>query len=205
MPIAIVLRTSGTENIFRDTLVGALGSKNADEALLCSGFFQENFKGSVYQASAEKKLGRACAKSKVKLTSVGIHNNTWLPSYRNFRDNMLSHGADITCYYRSRMHWHAKVFIASSNCTPSLGIIGSSNLTRNAFSIGNDFNNECDVFLWTRNGPFAGIAEATAERLNEQIVVRAPYIKRQNGGRSLPDLLDQIRSKVLGQDLRELI
>lgn len=205
MPIAIVLRTDGTDNVFRNSLVRVLASRHVDEALLCSGFFQENFKGSAYQASSESRLGRVCARSKVKLTTVGIHNNSWLPSYRNFQTNMRAQGANISCFYRSRMHWHAKVFIASSSGKPCFGIVGSSNITRNAFSTGKDFNNECDVFFWARRGPFAGVAEAVAERLEGNIVVRAPYRPSQNGGRTLPQMLSAIRQKVLGQELRELI
>jgi hypothetical protein len=56
MPIAIVLRKKPHVNAFRDLIVDVLGSGSTDEALLCSGFFQENFKGSAYQASAEKGL-----------------------------------------------------------------------------------------------------------------------------------------------------
>lgn len=118
---------------------------------------------------------------------------------------MQSHGADVRCFYRARMHWHAKVFIASSNGQPCFGIVGSSNITRNAFSVGKDFNNECDVFLWTKRGPFSRVAEIAADRLGGQIVVRAPYRTSYNGGRTLPQLLSEIRTKVLDQDLRELI
>ena len=92
MPIAIVLRTSGTVNIFRDAVVDALSSNRIDEALLCSGFFQENFNGSAYQASTEQQLGTACATSGVKLTTVGIHNYAWKQSYKNFKTNMLAAG-----------------------------------------------------------------------------------------------------------------
>lgn len=205
MPIAIVLRTSGSTNTFRDLLIQALGSRHVDEALLCSGFFQENFKGSSYQASTEKSLGASCAKSKVKLTTVGIHNTTWLPSYKTFKANMIAHGANIRCLYKPGMHWHAKVFIASVSGTPSLGIIGSSNMTRNAFSTGSQFNNECDVFMWRKNSPVTGVAEQVAEQLDGQIIVRAPYLRKQNHGQSLPHQLSRIRAEVLGQNLRELI
>lgn len=204
MPISIVLRTSGTENIFRDALVGTLGCNGIDEALLCSGFFQENFKGSIYQASAEKNLGVVCATNNVKLTTVGVHNHTWINSYRQFKQSMLGHGVNVVCYYKRRMHWHAKVFIASSKGVPVLGIVGSSNITRNAFSTGADFNSECDVFLWKRGSAVAQLAESVSERLQGQIIVRAPYLKRYNGGLSLPERLTQIRNEVLGQDLSEL-
>ena len=205
MPVAICLRTSGSVNVFRDAIIDALGSKTIDEALLCSGFFQENFRGSEYQASKERKLGGVCAKSKIRLTTVGIHNNVWKPSYQNFKKNMIKAGANISCLYKPGMHWHAKVFIASSGGTPTFGIVGSSNMTRNAFSVGQKFNNECDVFLWRKHSPLAGLAEQIAERLDGNIVVMAPYLKRFNQGLSLPQKLAQIRDGVFEQGLEELI
>ena len=205
MPIAIVLRTSGAANIFRDALIDALSSNRTDEALLCSGFFQENFNGSAYQASAEKQLGAVCANSGVKLTTVGIHNYGWKQSYKNFRVNMLAAGANISCLYKPGMRWHAKVFIASSSGVPSFGIVGSSNITRNAFSIGTQYNNECDVFLWSKNSPIAGVAERLADVLADQIIIQAPYLRRYNQGLTLRQKLEAIRADVLGQGLVPLI
>lgn len=205
MPIAIILRTSGSINIFRDAIIDALDSDHIDEALLCSGFFQENFKGSAYQASTEQQLGLVCANSGIKLTTVGIHNNTWKPSYQNFKANMLAAGANITCMYKPGMHWHAKVFIASSSGKPHFGIVGSSNITRNAFSTGGKFNNECDVFMWAKSSPITAIASRIADILDGQVIIRAPYLRKHNQGMSLPQKLSRIRDEVLGQDLQELI
>ena len=205
MPIAIVLRTSGTVNIFRDAVVDALSSNRIDEALLCSGFFQENFNGSAYQASTEQQLGTACATSGVKLTTVGIHNYAWKQSYKNFKTNMLAAGACISCLYKPGMRWHAKVFIASKAGIPSFGIVGSSNITRNAFSTGTQYNNECDVFLWSKSSPIAGVAERLADFLAGQIIIQAPYLRRYNQGFSLPKKLEAIRNEVMGQGLLPLI
>lgn len=71
MPIAIILRTSGSINVFRDAIIDALKSNHIDDALLCSGSFQENFKGSAYQASTEKQLGKICAKKRYKFNHRG--------------------------------------------------------------------------------------------------------------------------------------
>ncbi len=204
MPITIALRTLAAVNVFRDTIIDALSSGHADEALLCSGFFQENFKGSAYQASKEQQLASACAQSGVKLTTVGIHNYSWKPSYKDFRNNMLAAGASVQCFYKPGLRWHAKVFIAARHGKPILGIIGSSNITRNAFSTTAPFNNECDVFIWPKNSPLTPLAEAVAERLDGLIMVRAPYVRRLNQGLTASQKLDQIRGEVLGQNLQEL-
>lgn len=204
MPITIALRTLAAVNVFRDTIIDALSSGHADEALLCSGFFQENFKGSAYQATKEKNLASACATSGIRLTTVGVHNYSWQPSYRDFRDNMLAAGAAVKCLYKPGLRWHAKVFVASRNGSPILGIIGSSNITRNAFSTTLPFNNECDVFLWPKSSPLASLAETVSERLNGLIVIRAPYKRSWNQGLTASQKLAQIRTEILGQDLREL-
>lgn len=204
MTIAIVLRTDSSRNTFRDVIISVLGSNFLDEAVLCSGFFQDNFKGSAYQVSAERSLSRVCASSGVSLTTVGIHNSTWKPAYVNFRDNMKAAGANIQCMYKRGMRWHAKVFIGSKGGVPNVGIVGSSNMTRNAFSIGPRFNNECDVFIWDRRSPVASLAAEMADSLGDQIIIRAPYVSRMNSGLSVSEMLTRIQSEVLEGDLQEL-
>jgi hypothetical protein len=203
MPIAIVLRKKPHVNAFRDLIVGVLGSGAADTALLCSGFFQENFKGSAYQASAEKGLASACAKSGVKLTTVGIHNGTWKASYLNFEANMIAGGARVNCLYKNRLAWHAKVFVASNRDAPVFGIVGSSNITRNAFSVGGQFNNECDVILW----PDSSVLGALVDNLFSDdfgSIIRAPYLPEENGQLSIEERLTGLREEVMSQDLRAL-
>lgn len=204
MTIAIVLRTDGSRNIFRDAIISSLGSGHIDRAVLCSGFFQENFKGSAYQVSDEKLFSSVCAASGVSLVTVGIHNTTWLPAYKNFQNNMRIAGANIQCLYKRGMRWHAKVFIGSIGGVPNIGIVGSSNMTRNAFSTGTQFNNECDVFMWDRKSPIAALAAELVDSLGEQVVIRAPYLPRLNGGVRLPEMLRRVESDVLEGDLQEL-
>ena len=195
MPIAIVLRTRGSQNTFRDVIISSLASNYVDEALLCSGFFQDNFKNSTYQVSSERSLANVCSQSGVSLTTVGIHNATWKPAYRNFKNNMM---------LKVGLRWHAKAFIASQNGTPNIGIVGSSNMTRNAFSTGARFNKECDVYIWDGNSPINSLASRIADELDDQIVVRAPYMPSMNNGQSVSNLLGRIRNEVLNGDLSEL-
>ncbi|MBO2626636.1 hypothetical protein I6M44_21565 [Shewanella algae] len=148
MAIAIILRNQLPINRFRDLLIGSIKTGAGDNALLCSGFFQENFRGSAYQASCERGFGLEVAKSKIELNTVGIHNGSWKQSYRDFRDNMIALGANINCYYKNGLRWHAKVFVLSKGEEPIFGIIGSSNITRTAFGSISNFNCECDVMIW---------------------------------------------------------
>jgi len=48
--------------------------------------------------------------------------------------NFAGAGVNITAKYTSNLKWHAKIFILKNNTNPILGIIGSSNITRPAFS-----------------------------------------------------------------------
>lgn len=204
MPITIFLRTNATINLFRDAIITVLGSKKIDEALLCSGFFQDRFKGSSYEVSSEQALSTVCASSGVSLTTVGVHNSSWRPAYINFRDNMRAQGAKIKCMYKGGMRWHAKVFIGSSAGRPNIGIVGSSNMTRNAFSTSVPFNNECDVFIWDRRSPMAALAGRIEDTMRDQILVKAPYVSSFNRGQTISELLTRIQSQVLSGDLRDL-
>jgi hypothetical protein len=204
MTIAIVLRTDTSKNVFRDVIISALASGHIDRAVLCSGFFQDNFKESAYRVSDERSFASVCAASSVSLVTVGIHNATWRPAYLHFRNNMKAAGANVQCFYKRGMRWHAKVFIGSKGGVPNIGIVGSSNMTRNAFSVGPKSNNECDVFMWDRKSPIAHLAAELADGISGQIVIRAPYIPRLNDGLDLPKMLNRIQQEVLGGDLQEL-
>ena len=204
MPILIALRTNSQCNFFRDVVVDTLASGVAEQAVLCSGFFQENFKNSQYRASLEKGLATACAKSNVELVTIGVHNGTWKPSYINFQQNMKNAGVNIRCLYKSRLSWHAKIFIAFRSKRPILGVIGSSNITRNAFSIGGTFNNECDVYLLPPRSPVRHIVYAAEDRENGQKLIRSSYSPRENEGMTLADQIQELQDRIYSQELREL-
>ena len=199
-----MLRTSAKTNVFRDAVISTIGSGHLDEVLICSGFYQENFQGSHFQVSGEASFAKVCAASKIRLTTVGVHNNTWKSSYRDFRDNMKAAGVAINSYYKAGLKWHAKVYIGFRGGDPLVGIVGSSNLTRPAFSVTSPFNNECDVYLWDRKSKINDAALAAAEAASSQILIRAPYVPRLNGGRTVSQILSMVRDEVLSEDLKEL-
>lgn len=203
MPIAIVLRKNVSKNPFRDVIVSAISSGIADEALMCSGFFQEN-RGSAYCATLEKGLAASCARNKVKLITVGIHNSQWLTSYRSFQTNLLSAGVNAHCKYKVGTKWHAKVFIALRGGQPLLGVIGSSNITRPAFSSSIPFNRECDVIIWPEGSAHDGLMNEALGQGNFEDVVRAPYIPDQNGGITVESRLRSLYDEILADGLVDL-
>lgn len=203
MPIAIILRKNKLKNPFRDIIIAAVSSGIADEALMCSGFFQEN-RTSTYCASSESGFAASCVRNNVKLITVGIHNRQWLDSYKSFQTNLLLAGVNANCKYKSGNKWHAKVFIALKQGKPLLGIIGSSNITRPAFSSSAPFNRECDVIIWPEGATYDGLINETLGSENFEDIVRAPYSPDQNGGITVEARLLSLYSEILADDLEDL-
>jgi PLD-like domain len=203
MPIAIVLRKNELKNPFRDVIITAISSGIADEALMCSGFFQESRK-SVYRATLESSFAASCVKNNVKLVTVGIHNSQWLNSYKLFKHNLLQAGVNAHCKYKSGSKWHAKVFIALQQGKPLLGIIGSSNITRPAFSSSAPFNRECDVIIWPEGTTYDGLINDALGTENFVDVVRAPYNQDQNGGITVEERLLSLYNEILADGLVNL-
>ena len=208
MGIAIVLRNQLTINRFRDLLVGSISTGAGDEALLCSGFFQEN-RGKhppLYRATLENNFARVVAKAKLEMTTVGVYNHYWKQSYREFKNNMVAAGANISCFYKSGLKWHAKVFVLSKAGVPVFGIIGSSNITRPAFGSVKNFNYECDVILWPDEQSI--ISSWLEEQLQEDDfpfeIIRAPYIEEMNNGLAVQDRLQNLKDEIMESGLSVL-
>jgi hypothetical protein len=147
--VAIFLRNTGSTNKFRRTVLGALRTDMVDEALLCSGFFQDDAK---YSTGADFDLiaHRSC--TPLKLTTLGLYSYSWKAQYSTFFSQIQTKNA-CGCFSAVQkripsMGWHAKVFLAKAAGRPVVGIIGSSNVTRRAFGELKDFNYECDVVMW---------------------------------------------------------
>jgi hypothetical protein len=188
-------------------MINSLDTGLGDSVLLCSGFFQENFKGSIYQVSTEAKFDDILLKHKINITTVGVHNPNWLPAYRNFRNNLLSKGIKINAKYISNFHWHAKIYILKKQGRPIFGIVGSSNMTRNAFGLTTPFNYEADVILWLDEFTVLNslISEILSEiqQASDEIII-ADYDPEKNFGLSIEDRLVRLNSEIDNEELIEL-
>lgn len=206
MSIAIILRKNPSHNWFRNIIIAAAQSSVGNNMLICSGFFQELFRNSSYQASLEGNIARILSNNNISVTTIGVHNPSWLQSYRNFRDSLLNAGVSVTSLVANYLHWHAKVLILKVDNNPILGIVGSSNITRNAFSNSSPFNYEADVFLWedtnTRINSFMVEQLLQIEDPNE--VIHAPYDAELNHGMSIPVRLINLENEIRSTQLREL-
>lgn len=212
MALAITLRDSLKVNLFRDIMINMIESTGSGHsAILCSGFFQENFKSSLYQASKEPNFIDALKKLD-RIKTVGIHNNAWLSSYKEFKNSLHKSGVKISAYYKSGLKWHAKVFLLLRKDKPIFGIIGSSNITSTAFGAENSlnhpgrFNFECDVYLWPDSE--AKITDKMNELLQDNQlkhqIIRANYNKNENYGLSEAERLTKLMDDILNDDLKAL-
>lgn len=155
--IAVILRKSQSPNVFRRAILSAFSGGIGDEYLLCSGFFQEKkYKVNSYYASDSFLANVPPMPCKTTVTTVGIYDpHAWGAQYNDFVAKLssvkCSCGKHLSVKQRKRKgnnKWHAKVFIAKNNGQPRLAIVGSSNITKNAFDEKKGWNRECDVLIW---------------------------------------------------------
>ena len=155
--LALILRKRSDRNVFRTLLLAAFNDKNAHTILLCSGFFQER---GTFSASSDIVSSIKCvANCPKKLIIVGHYGYMWKNDFSNFCKSMKGQ----PCYrvhqrLARKRNWHSKVLIAKDHSSnPIFAIIGSSNLTSNAFGINSKgkFNYESDVVMWNDSDSLA--------------------------------------------------
>ncbi|MCB9196593.1 MAG: hypothetical protein H6598_10245 [Flavobacteriales bacterium] len=209
MRLIILLRKDSNINLFRDILIDSIASAEGDECYLGSGFFQElkitKKKTGIYKASMEtsnsgNRLCCSLAKNNVKITTIGVHNSYWVHPYAQFCSSLYHHGISLTSYL-FRNSWHAKTFVLLKEGTPILGIIGSSNITRPAFSSGGKFNYEADVVMWdSSNSKLNGLMNTVIETNENPFgLIVTDYDPDKNKGITIDDRLKGIVDEI--QDL----
>ena len=204
--VAIILRKAHAVNRFREIILSSFQEPRLNNILLCSGFFQDR---ANYQASACFKASAPHFPCEKNLTTVGLYNAIWRKDYDTFTNSLRSIkcqcGQPINVQKRrvSRYRWHAKVFIASENDRPMIGIIGSSNITNRAFGPSTQWNYEADVVLWSAKDPTANaIVRGAIDRVEDNNpfgVVVSDYAADDplNRGLSLEERLIALREEVL--------
>lgn len=199
--IAIFLRKELRVNRFSDAVVGVLNSRSIDNAIICSGFFQEDTSYSVSTAKFNL-LGRLTSFSPLNLEIFGYYHRQ-RPAFLTFIRNVLhiNHSSLGISGYRIRGDkWHAKISIAKINNIPVFASIGSSNITRRAFDNLKNFNYECDVIFWDETIP--EINNIMNEIIGEEAdlfpsVVIANYDKNHPANaKPLPDRLIDLEREI---------
>lgn len=199
MGILIIKRSNSTPNLFRDFLVDSIDTGAGDEVILCSGFFQENRRNN-YRASQEKNLATVMMRNNVKATVVGVYNYGWSRSYNNFVTSLRNAGIQVIPINKTSKRWHAKVFILKSNGNGIFGIIGSSNITRPAFSTHQTFNVECDVILWDDSYKiFFDLVKNNISNVDIFNYINANYEGNLNSGVSIKERLNRLEKEILSE------
>lgn len=157
-----------------------------------------------------------CAKA---ITTVGVYNGLWRPQYNAFATALsgikcwCGHGPNVHKIVKPlRNKWHAKVFIGKTNGRPSIGIIGSSNITRPAFGQNQQWNSEVDVILWDSSvhsvskiidavlgAEFSEQPADDRQRSPSNEIFVADYAPddRRNRGESIADRLDRLWNELV--------
>lgn len=206
MRLIILLRKDPNVNQFRDILIDSLASGEGDECYLGSGFFQEATTVGIgarhYRASQEISSNHnvfCCSLNgnNIKITTIGVHNPQWVRRYANFCQSLTRCGINLTPYLLRRS-WHAKTFVLLKDNRPILGIIGSSNITRPAFSSGGTFNFEADVVMWDDSirGIDRLISTTIESNENPFGLVVTDYDPDKNRGVTIDDRLKGIVSEI---------
>jgi len=193
-------------------MVSSLNVGIGDHAIICSGFFQENLRPNSPrpQYLLSQDTGFIQGLQVVgALTTVGIHSNTWLPSYRQFVVNLIAQNVVVTPRYRNSSPWHAKIYLLERNGTPVFGMIGSSNMTARAFGVQGDvgvlgFNHEADVVLWDNNiQQLNDFMVTTLEDLDATDMMKMNYSEELNGV-SIIEQLERFKRELDIDNLQEL-
>jgi hypothetical protein len=197
MSLLILLRKSAPVNRFHNLLINSIDSGEGDSALLCSGFFQEM---NNYSASLDSGLCHSLFNNNVALTTIGVHNRLWLNRYRGFRDVLVNNGVNINALITNNFHWHAKVYILKKQGEPIFGIIGSSNMTRNAFGHNSPFNFEADVVLWdSSNITINNLCQSQTEISGGDFddIIYADYNTERNSGKDSMEKLKELEKEIM--------
>lgn len=203
MSVLIIFRKHLRPNRFNELLINSIDTGEGDNAIICSGFFQEN----VFSASFSTGLCCVLKRNKINLTTIGVYNNIWIPQYKLFRNNIASCGNIISAKQSRNNKWHAKIFILKRGNDPIFGIIGSSNMTSRAFGIWRDFNFEADVVLWDNNlARINSLMQQQADSNNENLddIIYADYNLERNGNKTAMDRLRDLEKELDIENLKDL-
>lgn len=155
--IAISLRTKVNFSYFKNNLLGILSCPHFNKVVICSGYFQENLYG--YSISSDDLLSTILANSNypnIEYIIIGgqfynsykLGKSDWHIAFDDFLRTLSHNGINFTAFIEKRKKWHAKISLGLENDIPKVAIIGSSNITRPAYSDSyTTFNVECDTTL----------------------------------------------------------
>jgi hypothetical protein len=154
--IAIALRTNENISYFRRNLISLLSYPDFTKIVICSGYFQENYKGSAYRILNDGILSTILSNpnyKNIEYIIVGgqfgvIKTDLWRLSFNKFLSGLKVNKINFKAFVDPKGKWHAKISIGIENSIPKTVLIGSSNMSRPAYGEPNHyFNIEADILL----------------------------------------------------------
>ena len=162
MGILITLRNNNTRSYFRELLLKLINLPDTNKLVLSSGYIQEICYRNSYSILDDDLLlniqnGLVSNSNYRFVTIAGMFKNPrWQIQYNNFIHKLQINNINVTSINIRRKNWHAKIAVKLRNNIPVAAIIGSSNLTKNAYGINfPNFNYECDVTMWSRKRKYS--------------------------------------------------
>ncbi len=193
MSIAICLRKTAPINYFHDLLVGSINTGLGNNVLLCSSFFEEK---NSFHVSNYNGFDQLLLNNNIKLTAVGIYKRQ-RSAFQDFITNLTNAGVAVTGKRISACRWHAKVYILCKGDRPIFGIIGSSNMTKNAFAHGTSFNYEADVFMWLDEfSEFSKLINDLFQENKDEVII-VDYNEAENANISIENRLRDLMAEIL--------
>jgi hypothetical protein len=177
MGLIIALRVDKNTSYFRRYLRVLISQDEVNHVVLCSGYIEERLPGySVIRDELWDIIRAKASKSSLELETLGgmfrgkwggVNRSQYIRFVKSIRiRKTMNRVTNLTYlpYVARKKNWHAKISLFMKDKEPLAAIIGSSNLTRPAYGESGsgpkfatsykNHNCECDVVIWTPDGPF---------------------------------------------------
>lgn len=164
MPVRITLRNTVDFSPYRELMRRLIECPLGKDLVLCSGYIQTIGKYNILHDGLLESIKKGCTAGKVTTiagkfeeetqskTNTTGQENYWLNSYKAFIKVLNREKINVEPYIAPERNWHAKIAIKVFDGCPVAALIGSSNLTRPAYSSNNDkWNFEGDVLIWVNH------------------------------------------------------
>ena len=145
-----IIRNSKRRSLFKDIIQDVIHSKLGDTCYITSGFFSESPQKSGYLVSSDPSYNNLSfvtnPDKNLSFVLRGSFNKTHNNNLLNFYKALVKAQYRVSLF-STAIKRHEKVFIYEKNGIPLIEIIGSSNLTKNAYGTQNTFNYEADLVI----------------------------------------------------------
>ncbi|NUU96720.1 hypothetical protein [Marinitoga sp. 1138] len=230
MGMGILFRLDPNYSLFREYInsilknLGNISKKNV-KVYFGTGYIQYNKYYDILSDGLEDAINIAIQTNKnIKFIFVSdTTDKDWKQCYKNFENairkqfsNFSNNFNFYTTNSQKNMKWHAKIFLVTICNTPQIALIGSSNLTRPAYSYrGNNensikYNIETDTIIWRNEKQLNFVMYNIRDEIEKKIEKIPPIIfgvdknSEYTVGTALKDLKNEIDKAIKNGKLTDL-